>query len=103
LEVVRIRREAYPTRIPFEEFYRRFDVLLGPGRPANLRTTGDYRSACKAIVALVLPVGGYQIGKRKIFLRDNGLDVLRKAIHDFFAAHAAKIQALMRKVVYQRR
>jgi myosin heavy subunit len=27
LEVVRIRREAYPVRVPFSEFYDRFELL----------------------------------------------------------------------------
>lgn len=105
LEVVRIRREAYPTRIPFEEFYRRFDVLLGSAKPAaaSLRSAKDYRAACQSIVVKVLPPGGFQLGKRKIFLRDNGLDVLRNAIRDFFAGHAARIQAQMRAFVYSRR
>ena len=103
LEVVRIRREAYPTRIPFEDFYRRFDVLLGSSKPASLKTAGDYRVACQAIVTKVLPVGGFQLGKRKIFLRDNGLDLLRDAIRDFFAGHAARIQALIRGFLGVRR
>ncbi|GAB5034473.1 myosin-like protein [Nannochloropsis oceanica] len=103
LEVVRIRREAYPTRILFEDFYRRFDVLLGSCKPASLRTATDYRAACQAIVTKVLPVGGFQLGKRKIFLRDNGLDLLRDAIRDFYASHAARIQALIRGFLGVRR
>lgn len=105
LEVVRIRREAYPTRIPFEEFYRRFDVLLGSAKPPadSLKSPKDYRTACQSIVVRVLPPGGFQLGKRKIFLRDNGLDVLRAAIRDFFASHAAIIQAQMRAFIYSRR
>lgn len=103
LEVVRIRREAYPTRILFEDFYRRFDVLLGSCKPACLRTDADYRAACQAIVTKVLPVGGFQLGKRKIFLRDNGLDLLRDAIRDFYASHAARIQALIRGFLGVRR
>jgi len=103
LEVVRIRREAYPTRIPFEDFYRRFDVLLGSCKPPTLRSSAEYRAACQAIVAKVLPVGGFQLGKRKIFLRDNGLDLLRDAIRDFFASHAARIQALIRGFLGVRR
>ena len=103
LEVVRIRREAYPTRILFEDFHRRFDVLLGSCKPASLRTPADYRAACQAIVTKVLPVGGFQLGKRKIFLRDNGLDLLRDAIRDFFAGHAARIQALIRGFLGVRR
>ena len=96
LEVVRIRREAYPTRILFQEFYKRFDVLLGPCKPKKVETANDYRTACKAIVSRVLPPDGFQLGKRKIFLRDNGLDMLRAAIRDYFAGHAARIQAQVR-------
>lgn len=59
-------------------------MLLGPSKAVNLKTPNDYRTACKAIVSKVLPVGGYQIGKRKMFLRDNGLDVLRSAIREYF-------------------
>jgi hypothetical protein len=105
LEVVRIRREAYPTRIPFEDFYRRFDVLLGSNKPSpgQLKTAQDYRTACQAIVTQVLPPGGFQLGKRKIFLRDNGLDLLRNAIRDFYAGHAARIQALVRGFLGVRR
>ena len=78
-------------------------MLLGSCKPTSLRTPAEYRAACKAIVARVLPVGGFQLGKRKIFLRDNGLDLLRTAIREFFASHAARIQALIRCYLQTRR
>jgi myosin heavy subunit len=41
LEVVRIRREAYPVRVPFNEFYDRFELLY----------TREARKAAKAAAA----------------------------------------------------
>jgi len=152
LEVVRIRREAFPTRVGFLDFYRTFEILAyGKGfRPVQdfeglgledigilpslivgkreeeeekkKDDTGDEQQqeeedgggddgdtdVChqenlqelKDIVDKIagesLPEGHHAIGKTQLFLRDQGLNLMRSAVCYFYDLRAAKIQAMAR-------
>lgn len=55
LEVVRIRREAYPVRVPFSEFYERFEMLYArsarkAARSSNGTATANGESSTTALL-----------------------------------------------------
>ncbi|CAN0449369.1 unnamed protein product, partial [Hapterophycus canaliculatus] len=80
LEVVRIRREAYPGRIPFLEFFERFELLQrqlsrsscagGGGAPplpsAAHATEEEAKAGCRSILEEFLPEKLYQIGHTRV-------------------------------------
>jgi myosin-5 len=109
LEVVRIRREGYPTRMTFREFYSIFSLLgLLNGFPraaaiASVSSDDDqYKELARGIAELVIPSGGstaspvYQFGHKKIFLRDGILDKFSSALNAFKQRHAVKLQSWAR-------
>eukprot|EP00615_Pteridomonas_danica_P012032 CAMPEP_0114375544 /NCGR_PEP_ID=MMETSP0101-20121206/36349_1 /TAXON_ID=38822 ORGANISM="Pteridomonas danica, Strain PT" /NCGR_SAMPLE_ID=MMETSP0101 /ASSEMBLY_ACC=CAM_ASM_000211 /LENGTH=1208 /DNA_ID=CAMNT_0001529645 /DNA_START=319 /DNA_END=3941 /DNA_ORIENTATION=- len=118
LEVVRIRREAYPTRLSFPALHKAFSNLLRCAFGGKKRGTlsfdpwtqgpefcdeAESREACVILTEKFLDPTNYQVGKTKVFLRHNVMEVFRGHEDAFFASLAAKIQALMRGFVQYRR
>ena len=102
LEVVRIRREGFPIRLSFVDFYRKYQIFTN-GKPAaeypgpdNCRDEAQAKWCCQQIAAWVLQPGQYQLGHTLIFLRDDGLEVLATATRDYLATKATALQAAFR-------
>merc|ERR1719474_1726629 len=67
LEGIRICRQGFPNRIPFQEFRQRYELLTPNVIPKGFM---DGKKACeKMIEALELDPGLYRIGQSKIFFR----------------------------------
>ncbi|CAB1121207.1 unnamed protein product [Ectocarpus sp. CCAP 1310/34] len=112
LEVVRIRREAYPGRTPFLEFFERFELLQrqltrasvdggGEGGAAFLpsaahATEEEAKEGCRTILGAFLPEKFYQIGHTRVFLKEEGQDMLRSCMRNVYHRKAALIQACVR-------
>lgn len=109
LEVIRIRREAFPTRIAFAEFYSRFADLAdwrkrGLPKPdaaaalfaENSPLIATIIAACKEICENGLPEGEFQIGTNKVFMKDDGLDRLKWLLQARQTAAATLIQSQWR-------
>lgn len=66
LEVVRISRSGYPTRVTHQNFASRYGFLL----PLNFATRQDTLSTCVAILhQFRVPPDMYQVGYTKLFFR----------------------------------
>merc|ERR1719367_2602119 len=67
LEGIRICRQGFPNRIPFQEFRQRYELLTPNVIPKGFM---DGKKSCeKMIVALDLDPNLYRIGQSKIFFR----------------------------------
>merc|ERR1719210_1175806 len=67
LEGIRICRQGFPNRIPFQEFRQRYELLTPNVIPKGFM---DGKKACeKMIEALEFDPGLYRIGQSKIFFR----------------------------------
>jgi myosin V len=106
LEVVRIRREAFPTRITFCEFYKRFGQLINWKTrglpPPDTISESEAKLACADICAKALEPEAYQLGIHKVFLKDDGLDRLRWALQQHFVSAAVTVQTAWRGHVQRR-
>jgi len=109
LEVVRIRREGYPIRMKFIEFYRSYEIFA-KGKPVDLfpgpdkcRDEAQALQCCSLIASWALSSKQYQIGHSMIFLRDDAFDVLRTSIKRFYGAKAIKIQAVYKRIYARRK
>ncbi|XP_030645611.1 LOW QUALITY PROTEIN: unconventional myosin-XV [Chanos chanos] len=73
LETIRIRKEGYPIRIPFDIFLFRYKALLGLKQPPP--PTGEN---CAYMLRRLCPVrpGAFQVGVTKLFMRENIYQVL---------------------------
>ncbi|CAM9890119.1 unnamed protein product, partial [Discosporangium mesarthrocarpum] len=103
LEVVRIRREAFPMRVTYQEFYRRFGNLISHGINPSLPpgTISDQLTVAGAEICAKAfgeekEGSDYQLGKTKIFLRDDGLEWMRWALHRHYGALVTRVQAMLR-------
>ncbi|XP_072916951.1 unconventional myosin-XV [Hemitrygon akajei] len=68
LETIRIRKEGYPVRITFDNFIKRYKILLGLTN--QIKADGEN---CVTILKQIVPVsrGMYSIGLTKIFIKEN--------------------------------
>ncbi|KAL8015194.1 putative Axin interactor dorsalization-associated protein [Plasmopara halstedii] len=84
METVRIRRSGFPVRRHFEEFYEKYQILtrnVSKEQRAQM-TNKDY---CEVILRFI-PRENWQLGYKKVFLRDSQLRILdneaRKITHE---------------------
>uniref|UniRef100_A0A8C6R1W6 Myosin X n=2 Tax=Nannospalax galili TaxID=1026970 RepID=A0A8C6R1W6_NANGA len=67
LETVRIRKAGYAVRRPFQDFYKRYRVLM-----RNLALPEDVRGKCTVLLQLYDASNSeWQLGKTKVFLRES--------------------------------
>jgi myosin heavy subunit/ankyrin repeat protein len=101
LEVVRIRREGYPTRTSFNHFYAMFEIMgMGRGKsvwkipPAAECSLEQAKEASQLIASAAFKRDPlfFQMGHTKIFLKNLGLDFMRAAVKEFYADRARIIQ-----------
>ncbi|XP_021402400.1 unconventional myosin-X [Lonchura striata] len=105
LETVRIRRAGFPVRRPFQDFYKRYKVLM-----RNLNLPEDLNEKCAVLLHLYDNTSTeWQLGKNKVFLRESlehklekqrEVEVTKAAmiIHAHILGYAARKQ--YRKVLY---
>ncbi|XP_067912868.1 unconventional myosin-XV [Heterodontus francisci] len=73
LETIRIRKEGYPVRIKFDNFIKRYKILLGLTN--QIKADGEnYVTILKQIVPV--SKGMYSIGLTKLFLKENLYHIL---------------------------
>ncbi|CAM9121267.1 unnamed protein product, partial [Ectocarpus fasciculatus] len=103
LEVVRIRREGYPTRLAFRDFYNKYYLLgfhQGLKRPKDCAECDDaeIKRLAGVVASFVLAdedpaVQKYQLGHNKIFLRDGCLNAMSSALLRFKKQYCLRIQS----------
>ncbi|KAG6590699.1 myosin-like protein [Phytophthora cinnamomi] len=84
METVRIRRSGFPVRRLFEEFHEKYQILTR-NVPKEKRATMTDRDYCEVILRFI-PRENWQLGHKKVFLRDSQLRILdneaRKILHE---------------------
>ncbi|CAM9119117.1 unnamed protein product, partial [Ectocarpus sp. 8 AP-2014] len=107
LEVVRIRREAYPLRLDYVEMYRRFRFLAEwkAGGTLSPETCSEEEAhvMCREICSFALEPDDFQLGRTRVFLKDNALDKLRWALQAKYVSAACSIQAAARSFLARNR
>merc|ERR1719361_286389 len=105
LEGIRICRQGFPNRIPFQEFRQRYELLTPNVIPEGFM---DGKKACeKMIEALELDPGLFRIGQSKIFFRAGVLAHLEEErdlrIPDLVVKFQAYCRGLLARRNYQKR
>uniref|UniRef100_A0A8D0VYN0 Unconventional myosin-X n=1 Tax=Sus scrofa TaxID=9823 RepID=A0A8D0VYN0_PIG len=89
LETVRIRKAGYAVRRPFQDFYKRYKVLL-----RNVALPEDVRGKCTALLQLYDSSSSeWQLGKTKVFLRESLEQKLEKRREEEVTRAAMVIRA----------
>ena len=100
LEGIRICRQGFPNRIPFQEFRQRYELLTPNVIPKGFM---DGKKACeKMIEALELDPGLYRIGQSKIFFRTGVLAHLEEERDLRITDLVVKFQAYCRGLLARR-
>merc|ERR1719348_2276670 len=105
LEGIRICRQGFPNRIPFQEFRQRYELVTPSKIPKGFM---DRMKACeKMIESLELDPGLYRIGQSKIFFRSGVLAHLEEErdvrITDLVVKFQAYCRGLLARRNYQKR
>merc|ERR1740128_465382 len=105
LEGIRICRQGFPNRIPFQEFRQRYELLTPNVIPKGFM---DGKKACeKMIKSLELDPNLYRIGQSKIFFRAGVLAHLEEErdlrITDLVVKFQAYCRGLLARRNYQKR
>ncbi|XP_006895075.1 PREDICTED: unconventional myosin-X [Elephantulus edwardii] len=89
LETVRIRKAGYAVRRPFQDFYKRYRVLM-----RNLILPEDVRGKCTVLLQLYdASSSEWQLGKTKVFLRESLEQTLEKRREEEVSRAAMLIRA----------
>lgn len=98
LEVVRIRKEGYPTRVNFKDFYRTNEklVLFKGWTASNNCSEEEAIKYCSIIAEEFLGKDMFQIGKTYLFLRNKAIAIMRECLMLRMAMYASRIQAGIR-------
>ncbi|XP_011270021.1 hypothetical protein CAOG_08449, partial [Capsaspora owczarzaki ATCC 30864] len=100
LETIRIRRSGYPVRLPFAHFIFRYRVLSKNPLPPGNQLAGKEVEVAKAIMAGVaassLGEDSYQVGKTKMFMRENVERELEKQRSERLRGIVVRIQKTYR-------
>ena len=99
LEVVRIRREGFPIRLPFSEFHKRYEILCfgEPFPSARKASREESIKACEFICSKALMENSeFAKGKTMIFLRNGVQEKLMMQVRAIYAGMATRIQAKQR-------
>ena len=116
LEVVRIRREGYPSRMRYVDFYRKYEILArkASAKPAKsaaqCHADGDVEAAKAACLSIARCIFGdddeaasFQMGHSLFFMRDNGLDRMDAAVRELYAGKATLIASVARCYLARKR
>lgn len=105
LEGIRICRQGFPNRVPFQEYRQRYELLTPNAIPKGFM---DGKLACERMInALELEPNLYRIGQSKIFFRAGVLAHLEEErdikISDLIVNFQAYCRGLLARRNYQKR
>lgn len=105
LEGIRICRQGFPNRVPFQEYRQRYELLTPNAIPKGFM---DGKLACASMIqALELEPNLYRIGQSKIFFRAGVLAHLEEErdikISDLIINFQAYCRGLLARRSYQKR
>ncbi len=107
METINIRRIGYPIRHDFNEFVHRY-AAIAPAlermhKKAEARgDRSDQRSIAVKICEIALAGQDYQIGKNKVFLKDEHDAMLEQARQKVLADRILALQKAVRRYYAQR-
>eukprot|EP00742_Colponemidia_sp_Colp-10_P003461 GILJ01003686.1.p1 GENE.GILJ01003686.1~~GILJ01003686.1.p1 ORF type:complete len:1875 (-),score=440.95 GILJ01003686.1:141-5765(-) len=103
LEGIRISRRGYPNRLPYEQFFKRYKLLVDHSVTATAAKLGDFKTASKTVMeTLQIDSREYQPGLNKIFFRPGQLAELESLREQTISKRIVKAQAAWRGFLARR-
>lgn len=109
LEAIKMRQSGYPIRLPFAEFLERFNALIAQEKRQPYDSVAGTIPTQKELCIFILLRycnHDWEVGAKKVFLKDFTMSLLIAAIRESQRIGAIKIQAVFKahlaKQVYHR-
>eukprot|EP00123_Amoebidium_parasiticum_P018841 comp24301_c0_seq1/m.45587 comp24301_c0_seq1/g.45587 ORF comp24301_c0_seq1/g.45587 comp24301_c0_seq1/m.45587 type:complete len:1734 (-) comp24301_c0_seq1:245-5446(-) len=93
LDTIRISAAGYPTKMSYNQFYDRFNIVYKGESRANRR------AICEQVLSKLLAPDQYQLGRTMIFLRAGTMGLIEKNRNAQLDRAATKIQSMVRRWV----
>ncbi|KAE9550764.1 hypothetical protein FO519_006016 [Halicephalobus sp. NKZ332] len=104
METIRIRKAGYPIRHDYENFVSRYRVLVpGLGLPKKVDCYVAAKTICIRVFGDSGDFGDFQLGKTKVFLKDNHDLLLEQEYEKRLTKHATNIQKTMKGWLQRRK
>lgn len=101
METVRIRRSGFPVRRSFEEFHQKYQILTRKVSKEKRAKMTD-KEFCEVILQLI-PRENWQLGHKKVFLRDSQLRILDNEARKIMHVAATAIQKHVRGMIQRKK
>ncbi|TIB08807.1 hypothetical protein E3P89_02926 [Wallemia ichthyophaga] len=101
LETIRISRAGYPSKMTFDKFVEKYDILISQ-RETKLKSNNDRKASFKILEGTITNKTLYAIGRTKVFMRVGVLAHLDK-LRSILLARIVAIQASARSTISTKR
>ncbi|KAL8585216.1 hypothetical protein ACOMHN_013231 [Nucella lapillus] len=98
LDIIRIKREGYPVHVPNDTFLGKYGILLSQ----DWRNLDARQAAITILKTLNLPPTEWQVGKTKVFMRNNVFEPLEESRMELLNRKAVRIQKIWKGFLYRR-
>ncbi|OQR90458.1 myosin-like protein [Achlya hypogyna] len=103
METVRIRRSGFPVRRTFDEFVDKYKLLVAVYSVRAKKAATTNKEKCEMILSQALQRENWQLGHKKVFMRDSQLRLLDAVVRKVRVDAAITLQKYARRQIARKR
>ncbi|KAF0720160.1 Aste57867_515 [Aphanomyces stellatus] len=103
METVRIRRSGFPVRRTFAEFLDKYKLLFKVYSAKTKKNPSSDKEKCELILSQAVERENWQLGHKKVFMRDSQLRLLDAVVRRVRIEAAITVQKYVRRYLERKR